>query len=305
MDISRTLRYAAGIIIACSALSGCGPGMPFMTAEQEALETNVNKLMKDNEALNKRLAAMETGGGTGDIKKDIAALKSSFAGTNMEIEKLRHEFSFVRGASEESQHEKDDLKGSIADLGAKTSALGEKITALEAADRSSAGAIAEMKGLVSGAEARLIELKAMIAALDGRISSMPAASAAKAAPDPDGLYAKGYKETMDKDYSAATETFKEILVSHPGHRYASNAQYWLAEIHYAKGEWEKAIVEFDKVKKNYPKSEKVSASTLKQGFAFEKLGAKKEARLLMEEVIEKFPGTAEAEMAKKKLSALK
>lgn len=305
MKTSSLLTYSISIALTCSALSGCGPGMPFMTAEQEALVTNVDKLVKENEAFNKRLASVEASGMTENMKKDIASLKSSFAATNMEIEKLRHEFSFVRGASDEIQHEKDDLRGALGDLGTKISALNEKISTLEAADKSSVNTISELKGLIAGTEARLSEIKALVAALDNRISAIPAVAPVKQASDPDALYAKGYKETMDKDYPAATETFREILASHPGHRYASNAQYWLAEIHYARGEWEKAIVEFDKVKKNYPKSEKVSASTLKQGFAFEKLGSKKEARLLMEEVIERFPGTAEAEIAKKKLATLK
>lgn len=305
MKTPRIFAYAICAALTCSAVSGCGPGMPFMTAEQEDLITNVDRLMKENEALNKRLASIEAGGGADGLKKEIASIKASVARTNMEIEKLRHEFSFVRGATEESQHAKDDLKGSLNDLGAKIGALNEKITALDAADKSSASAIVELKGLISGAEARISEIKAMVAALDGRISSMPAASAVKAASDPEALYAKGYKETMDKDYNAAMETFREILASHPGHRYASNAQYWLAEINYAKGEWEKAIVEFDKVKKKYPKSEKIAASTLKQGFAFDKLGSRKEARLLLEEVVERFPGTPEAELAKKKLETLK
>lgn len=305
MNTSRLLRYSIATFLTCSALSGCGAGMPFMTAEQEALETNVSKLMKENEAFNKRLASIEATGGTENLKKEIVSLKASFAGTNMEIEKLRHEFSFVRGATEDSQHEKDDLKGSIADLGAKIAELNEKISALDRAGKASGNTLVELKALIDAADARLSEVKTLVAALEGRIAAMPAVAPAKQAADPDALYAKGYKETTEKDYPAATETFREILASHPGHRYASNAQYWLAEIHYAKGEWEKAIVEFDKVKKNYPKSEKVSASTLKQGFAFEKLGSKKEARLLMEEVIERFPGTAEAEIARKKLATLK
>lgn len=305
MKTSRIFAYAIAAVLICSAVSGCGPGMPFMTAEQEDLVTNVDRLMKENEALNKRLASIEAGGGADGLKKEISSIKASVAGTNMEIEKLRHEFSFVRGATEESQHAKDDLKGSLNDLAAKISALNEKTASLEASGKSSASAIVELKGLINGAEARISEIKAQVASLDNRLASAPMTASARQTTDPEALYAKGYKETMDKDYPAATETFKEILASHPGHRYASNAQYWLAEINYAKGEWEKAIVEFDKVKKKYPKSEKIAASTLKQGFAFDKLGAKKEARLLLEEVIERFPGTPEAELAKKKIETLK
>ncbi len=305
MKTSRIFAHAIGAALICSAVSGCGPGMPFMTAEQEDLITNVDRLMKENEALNKRLASIEAGGGADGLKKEIVSIKASVAGTNMEMEKLRHEFSFVRGATEESLHAKDDLKGSINDLAAKIAALNEKTASLDAAGKTTSAAIGELKTLIEGAQARISEVKAQVAALDNRLATAPAALPGRHSADPEALYAKGYKETMDKDYNAATETFKEILASHPGHRYASNAQYWLAEINYTKGEWEKAIVEFDKVKKKYPKSEKIAASTLKQGFAFDKLGSKKEARLLLEEVIDRFPGTPEAELARKKLETLK
>ena len=119
------------------------------------------------------------------------------------------------------------------------------------------------------------------------------------------LYQKGYKETTSKDYPKAIDTFQRFLVAYPGHKYAGNAQYWLGEIYYARGDWEMAILEFDKAVKKYPESEKTPASLLKQGFAFEKIGAKKEARVLLNDVIKKFPASAEAGLAKKRLAALK
>ena len=185
MKTSRIARYAMGAVLICSAVSGCGPGMPFMTAEQDALVTNVDKLMKDNEAFNKRLALIEAAGGAQELKKEITSLKSSVAGTNMEMEKLRHEFSFVRGASEESQHEKDDLKGSISGLGAKLNALNEKTASIEASGKTTSTAIGELKALIDGAETRISEIKAKVAALDGRMASVPAIAPARqtAAPE--------------------------------------------------------------------------------------------------------------------------
>ena len=83
-----------------------------------------------------------------------------------------------------------------------------------------------------------------------------------------------------------------------------NAQYWLGEIYYAKGDWEMAILEFDKVIKKYPNAEKAPASLLKQGFAFEKLGSTKEATVLLREVMDKYPKSSEASIAKKRLAAI-
>src|SRR4030065_2894968 len=96
-----------------------------------------------------------------------------------------------------------------------------------------------------------------------------------------------------------------FLSTYPDHKFAGNSQYWLAEIYYARAEWEMAILEFDKLLKKYSGSEKVPAATLKQGFAFEKLGANKEARVLLEQVVTKFPESPEAGLAKKRLQSMK
>ncbi|MEE9591314.1 MAG: tetratricopeptide repeat protein, partial [Thermodesulfobacteriota bacterium] len=82
------------------------------------------------------------------------------------------------------------------------------------------------------------------------------------------------------------------------------AQYWIGEIFYAKGDWERAILEFDDVIKKYPKGDKVPAALLKEGLSFSRLGAKKESRLLLTRVIKNYPKSNEADIAKKKLDNL-
>jgi TolA-binding protein len=56
---------------------------------------------------------------------------------------------------------------------------------------------------------------------------------------------------------------------------------------------------------NYPKGNKVPASLLKQGFAFLNLGDKANARIILQELIRKYPQTNEAKIAKDKLDELK
>ena len=65
------------------------------------------------------------------------------------------------------------------------------------------------------------------------------------------------------------------------------------------------MLEFNEVLKKYPKSNKVPAALLKQGMAFSELGNKKEARLVLEKVVDKYPKTEEADRAKKMLREAK
>src|SRR5574337_1051899 len=174
--------------------------------------------------------------------------------------------------------------------------------------------IGSLKSSIDAEAKNAAEVKEAVASLGKKVASAeaapkapsePAAAVSKEAGDPDAVYMKGYRETVNKDYTEAAETFRGFLVSYPNHKLASNSQYWLGEIYYARADWEMAIIEFDKVVKKYPNGEKAAASMLKEGFAFEKLGSKKEARVLLKEVIERFPKTSEAHLAKKRLESLK
>ena len=106
------------------------------------------------------------------------------------------------------------------------------------------------------------------------------------------------------DYSGAIEQFKKFLEKHPDSNLADNAQYWIGESYYALQNFDQAIVEFDLVRKDYPKSDKVPAAWLKIGYSFAELGNRVDARLFLQEVINRFPQSKEAEKARDKIRTL-
>ena len=117
-------------------------------------------------------------------------------------------------------------------------------------------------------------------------------------------YDEAWKLLERKDYRAAISRFKEFIKKNPQSEYADNAQYWIGESHYALREFDQAILEFDVVRRRYPKGDKVPAALLKQGFAFAELGDKVDARLILQELVDRYPQAPEAGKAKQKLKAL-
>lgn len=117
-------------------------------------------------------------------------------------------------------------------------------------------------------------------------------------------YEEAWKLLERKDYRVAIARFKEFIKKHHQSEYADNAQYWIGESHYALREFDQAILEFDAVRRKYPKGDKVPAALLKQGFAFAELGDKVDARLILRELTDKYPQSPEAAKAKQKLKAL-
>lgn len=114
------------------------------------------------------------------------------------------------------------------------------------------------------------------------------------------------KQAFDAgELEKAREGFQEFTRRFPNSQNADNAQFWIGEIYYREKWYEKAIVEYQKVVENYPKGNKIRSAMLKQGYAFLNIGDKANARLILKELINKYPDTTESQLAAQKLSQIK
>ena len=114
------------------------------------------------------------------------------------------------------------------------------------------------------------------------------------------------KQAFDAgELEKAREGFQEFTKRFPNSQNADNAQFWIGEIYYREKWYEKAIVEYQKVVENYPKGNKIRSAMLKQGYAFLNIGDKANARLILKELINKYPDTTESQLATQKLSQIK
>ncbi len=93
-----------------------------------------------------------------------------------------------------------------------------------------------------------------------------------------------------------------FLKQYPNTEFSDNAQFWIGECYYFEKKYEKAIIEYDKVIKNFPEGNKVPYALLKQGLSFLQLGDKASAKLLLQQVIKDFPNTSQARIARTRLA---
>lgn len=113
------------------------------------------------------------------------------------------------------------------------------------------------------------------------------------------------KKTFDNgDMEAARIQFENFINTFPESPFAGNARFWIADSYYVEKWYEKAILEYQKVLEEYPDSNKVAAARLKQGYAFAELGEKANARLILNELITRYPDSREATFAREKLKQL-
>jgi tol-pal system protein YbgF len=106
---------------------------------------------------------------------------------------------------------------------------------------------------------------------------------------PKQLYETAYGYLLQRDYGAAEAAFDEFLRRHPNDPLAGNAQYWLGESLYVRGQYRAAAGAFLKGYQTYAKSAKAPESLLKLAMSLQRLGQKDAACSSFSELTTKFP----------------
>jgi tol-pal system protein YbgF len=103
------------------------------------------------------------------------------------------------------------------------------------------------------------------------------------------LYETAYGYLLQRDYGAAEAAFDEFLRRHPNDPLAGNAQYWLGESLYVRGQYRAAAGAFLKGYQTYGRSTKAPESLLKLAMSLQRLGQKDAACSSFSELTTKFP----------------
>src|SRR3954469_24438574 len=117
-----------------------------------------------------------------------------------------------------------------------------------------------------------------------------------------GLYNLARQKLEANQPAQARPLLQDFLNRYPKDELAANAQYWLGETYYAEKKWNDAIVEFQKVLKEYKGSDKVPDALLKIGMSFQAQGDCDNAKLFYEEVIQSHGKSALAKTARDKIA---
>ncbi len=142
----------------------------------------------------------------------------------------------------------------------------------------------------------------------GAVAGAAAGAGAAVAARPTGSDQQNYQTAFDmisaRKYAEAGAAFETFLAQFPTSPLADNAQYWLAETHYVRGQFTDALPEFRKVLEQYPQSAKLPDALLKVGYCQIELGDRTAARTSLQEVMRQFPDTTAARLASQRLTSL-
>ncbi len=102
-------------------------------------------------------------------------------------------------------------------------------------------------------------------------------------------YETAYGYLLQQDFASAETAFDDFLKRFPGDPLAGNAQYWLGETYFARGQFKPAASAFLKGYQTYTRSAKAPDSVLKLAMSLDKLGQKDAACASYSELTTKFP----------------
>jgi tol-pal system protein YbgF len=217
-------------------------------------------------------------------------IRGQTANLRVEIESMREQIGAINGRLEEVEYrvkqEKDASGGTELDrLKEDARTMNSRITSIELY-------------LDMGGAAKSTAVKPAPA-------NVPAASVPLSSLSEQALYDQSKQAFDAGELEKARQGFQEFTKRFPDSKNADNAQFWIGEVYYREKWYEKAIVEYQKVVEDYPKGNKIRSAMLKQGYAFLNIGDKANARLILKDLISKYPNTTEAQLATQKLSQIK
>jgi tol-pal system protein YbgF len=276
-------------------MAGCAS-----TGEVESLKSNVGV-----ERLNDRRDI-------GQLKTSTDELKSQVTGLSQEITSLKEQGV---GALRESQ---SSLLTQVGDLSKEIQVLQGRF------DESKYFIDKTIKDLLAEKDlqqARIVALENEVKELKtkGIQQAQPSASAPEGPAAPAGeqkassstdytvpqkLYDDAQIDFKGKRYEEAKQKFEKFTNDFAKHTLAPNAYFWIGETYYAEKKYEDAILAFENFLKKFPSHEKVRAAMLKQAYSFIEIGDKKTGKVILERIIEKYPQSAEAELAEKKIAEI-
>lgn len=116
-------------------------------------------------------------------------------------------------------------------------------------------------------------------------------------------YEEARQDYLARRYREAIQKFEALLAADTNHPLSDNCQYWIGESYYGLGNYQQAIIAFEKVF-SFRRSNKDDDSQLKLGICYLRLNDRERARIEFQKLIDNYPTSEYVSMAQRYLSQI-
>jgi len=253
------------------------------------------------------------------LQQDVAQIRQDLNSLTLAVHRGRGDTDTVVGQLDRRTREQNaDSAKQIAALGARVDALSAEVARMTARlDELSQRMDALGRSAPSGGGAPVPPptRSGGGAAPSGSVATAPRASGG--AGTPEESYQAAYLDFSKGLYPLAISEFRDFLRRFPDSALADSAQYWIGEAYFsmaratasqpdkARENLEQAVQEFRKVMVAYPRGSKVPTALYKEALALVELKQTALAQTRLQYLVEHFPQSEEAPLAKERLASLK
>lgn len=247
----------------------------------------------------------QTGGAGGELPRRLDALERTLQQTAQQLQQLQRLQADLTARYDTIRQEQMTLTGRFDETKYASQRLAQDIDQVQKVNAQLTALDQRVRQLDQEIEALR---RAGAATSQARPAPPAPAPTTRAAPSPaqpsEALYQEGFELFKKREYAKAREKFQAFLRASPGSDFAEGAMYFVAETYFAEKDYENAILRYEELLVRYPKGRRVPAALLQQGFAFKELGAPKDARMAFQKILDTFPNSTEATLAKVELPKL-
>lgn len=263
------------------------------------LQNRISRLENEIETLSRAIYKGET-----PPPGSLPSGAGSSADLEIRLQQIENEMRDLRGMVEEANFATRQLK---QDMERVTSDLELRMSDLEGGNRSGAmrtSSPTKYTAMGGGSSAPKPTTAAPSAAAGqdgyqwnsnngttGQLGSYTESSAGTVSADDlaAATYENAFSLVKNRDYDRAQAEFETFLRDNPKHPLAGNAQYWLGETHYVRGNFETAARVFAEGYQKYPKGSKAADNLLKLGLSLDALGKTGDACVALEQLKKENP----------------
>jgi TolA-binding protein len=249
---------------------------------------------------------------TSAMQQDVAQLRQDLNALTLSVHRGRGDTEAVLGQVDRRTREQSAEQGrQLATLSGRVDALSAELTRV-------AARLDELSQRVETLSRELASRPGTLAPGGAPGPAAPAAPRSSGGPTPDQAYQAAYLDFSKGNYPLAIAGFREFVRRYPDSPLADQAQYWVGESLFSQAraslaagqsnkatrELEQAVQEFRRVALNYPRGERVPTALYKEALALLELKQTKLAQARLQYLIENFPQSEEAPLAKERLATL-
>jgi tol-pal system protein YbgF len=245
--------------------------------------------------------------------KDIVELQTQVTQLQQQMTQMKQSFDERMGIMRNLLEQNTDATNKV------TTAINGLQASINKQQQDRSGQGDQLSGQIQALNDTMDELKVRLTKLSKQLEDMQTAQQSMAAqqtqaqqqaqaiaqaPAPDVLYNNALRDYNGAKNDLAIQEFNDYIKFYPNTDLSGNAYFYLAEIQFKAGDYQKAVANYDLVLQNFPSGNKAAAAQLKKGYALLELGKEDEGTQELKHVIQRYPRTNEATQARERLRKL-